>query len=48
MHTREFHVRSGSLFGKKLDKQLPSKRAVAKRVVEFLWENQVNPSRGHR
>jgi hypothetical protein len=42
MHTREFHLQSGSLFGKKLDQHLPSKRAVGKRVSDFLWDNKVD------
>ena len=42
MHTHEFHIQSGSLFGKKLGKQLQSKRTVASRVIELLWENKVD------
>lgn len=43
MLTREFHTSSGSLFGTKLDQQLASKRAVAKKVAEFLWQHTVEP-----
>src|SRR4051812_29629884 len=42
MESRDFHIKSGSTFGKKLDKNLNSKRAVARKTCDLLWEEAVD------